>query len=127
MGLVFRGVTIPGLVEPWVEGQWDDARQIDTLFGAVGATLLYGGRTTRTLSVPVWVYNGYTQAQLDSFLELLESLQGATGTLTETGAVSATYPLCNLESVRRRGPRIPPNAHLGWSQKITLELRQLVP
>lgn len=127
MGLVFRSLTIPGLVEPWQEGQWDDAKQIDSLFGATGATILYGGRTTRTLSVPVWVYNSYTQSQLDAFLESLEALQGSVGTLTESGSVSAVYPNCCLDYVQRRTPRIPPNAHIGWSQKITLELRQMAP
>lgn len=127
MGLVFDGLTIPGLVEPWQEAPWDHAEQIDSLFGSNGATVLDGGRTTRTLSVPIWVYNDYTQSQLDNFLVSLENKKGRVGTLTESGGVSATYPNCYIEAVTRREPRLPPNSHLGWSQKITLELRQMAP
>lgn len=102
--------------------------EIDTLFGSPGATVLHGGRHAPTLSVPIWVYNDYTQSQLNNFLVSLENKTGQVGTLTESGGVSATYPNCYLELVHWREPRFPPNwPPVGWSQKITLELRQMAP
>lgn len=130
MPLVFDGLTIPGIVEPWVHGEWDRSEQLTTLFGLQGGAILFGGRTTRTLSIPVWVFDAsetYTQSQLDDFLESLDAKTGIVGTLVESGGVSATYPLCYLESCPPREPRLPPNPHLGWSQKIMLNFRQMQP
>jgi hypothetical protein len=127
MPLTFAGLTIPGTVLPWQEAEWDRSEQLTTLFGLQGGAMLFGGRTTRTLSPTIWIHNNYTQSQLDAFLESLDAKIGTTGTLAESGGVSASYPLCYLESVVRSGPRLPPNAHIGWSQRVTLNFRQLQP
>ena len=130
-GLTFDGVFLPGIVEPWSPAAWDTAFQYHTQFGLEGGGALYGGRTTRTLSVPLWLFDPDSPfasfASLMSKIAAIEARIGRTGSLVDDSGASGTYPLCKLERVNRREPVLPPNNHLGWSQKISLDLRQLQP
>lgn len=129
MGLTFDSLTIPGTVKPWAPGVWDVANQVHAFFGLEGEGHLYGGRTGRDLMIPIWVYDGYSNySSLTSKLSAIEAKIGRVGTIAETSGVSVTFPLSKLMTMERdkQGP-IPPNTHIGWSQHIVLNFRQMTP
>ena len=56
MGLTFDGLDIPGMVKPWAPDEWDLQTQTFSQFGQPGSGELDGGRTGRTLTIPVWLH-----------------------------------------------------------------------
>lgn len=130
-GLTFDGLSIPGIVEPWAPAAWDVLQQIHTQFSVYGGGVLFGGRTTRTLSVPLWLFDSASPyasfSALMSQIAAIEAKIGRIASLVEDSGADGTYPLCYLERVTRREPPLAPNTHLGWSQKLTLDFRQMEP
>lgn len=128
MGLTFDGLTIPGIVEPWAAGEWALASQFHSQFGLLGAGVLDGGRTMRVLTVPIWLKNSFSNySDLTNLIASIEAKIGRLATLAESSGITATYPLCYFELVKPREPVLPPNPSTGWSQKFTLQWRQLSP
>lgn len=119
---------MPGIVQPWAPGDWQQQSQVTTLFGLEGSVALYGGRTNRPLSIPLWFYSGFnSESALNDAIEAIEGKIGLIGTVTVNAASAVLYPNSQLQQVRHVEPPLPPNSHIGWSQLIALEFLQLRP
>ncbi len=131
MGLTWNSLEIPGVVKPWAPDPWDLQSQVYSQFGQPGSGELDGGRTGRSLVIPMHLigttpYGSY--AALTSMIEAIEAKIGQTGTLVEASGIAATYRWCKLKAVAldKAGP-LPPNSHIGWTHHLTLTFRQLRP
>lgn len=128
MNIQFAGLTMPGIVQPWSPGDWQQQSQVTTLFGLEGSVLLYGGRTNRPLSIPLWFYSSFnSEGALNDAIATIESKIGRIGTVTVNAASTVNYQNSELQAVRHVEPPLPPNSHIGWSQLLSLEFLQLRP
>ncbi len=127
MAITHGGFAIPGTHEDLQLGPWTIALQRTMTFGNPGATQLTGERTTRTIVVPIWIYNSFASgAAVQTFLDTLDARQGTEGTLAETGNLTRSFENVSFDEFRQdRGPI--PSTSLDWFVIGTLLFTQLKP
>jgi hypothetical protein len=126
MPLIHAGFTIPGIVRPHPLPAWEFHEAEITVFGLHGTGVLQGGLVKREFTIPMWIFNGFTQPQLFAFLRSLRGRLGVIGDLVQTGTVSAVWP--EVEFLRFTHEEwIPPQADYGWSVFAELQFRELTP
>lgn len=125
MALTHAGFAIPGVHEDIRFGQWDEQKSLISVFGNFGAVAHLGGYTSRTITIPILIYNNYTQSQLSNFLQDLYEQGNAIGTLVETTGLARSFQYVLFEQFVPDTDVIPPNSHLGYSIHGELNFRQL--
>lgn len=120
-GFQFHGVVKPHTLPDWVIKETKFG-----VFGLDGVGTLFGGRSHRDFTIPIWIFNSYTQAQLIAYIDSIHERAGHVGSLVYTNAISRT-----LQDVQFIGlvedMMIPPNADKGWSLEATLRFCELAP
>lgn len=98
MAVSFGSTIIASTAGKTNPGDWTVRTSTNSTFGADGETWIGGGRSSRSLEVPVWIYGGFgTRQQLLTYLETINQLENQAGTMTND---SSTYDNCRFITLR---------------------------
>lgn len=112
MAVSFGSTTIASTAGKTKASPWNVKTSTNSTFGADGENWVGGGRTSRTLEVPVWIFGGFgTRQQLLTFLETINQLENQAGTLTNDGT---TYDNCRFVTLQESQPIHYSGQHASW-------------
>jgi hypothetical protein len=127
MSIIHNGVTITGLAEEVQMGTWERAVVYQGSFGVLGKSALDGGRTSRQLSVRVYVYGSFTATTLIAYIEAWNARVGAVGRFVDNGLQPRTLNNVELLAVQKEEGPLPTAPDGGWIAIVTFSFQQLAP
>lgn len=124
--LEHAGLRIPGIVRPHGMPPWEFQEMEISVFGLEGIGVLQGSLKKRDFTLPMWIFDGFTQPQLFAFLRQLRQHMGVIGDLVQSGSVSILWHDVEFLGFRTE-EWVPPHASYGWSVFADLHFRELQP